>query len=992
MSRISSKAKWFIAALLPLPCCIVPQVHATTEPVPRVQDDGKLITVENNIFRIVHDRAQRGGMPSEITWKTSGRSTRDIAVHDRLYNHERKIAYWLRHDANPVLTVRQEQNNVTVEIRARYLSDKGKAPDGQARAAYRFHYGVSEIVRVEARIEQQEPESWDELHFCEWLYSGQTPTHFFGSTDQKKQTCRGTSAVRGFPRWAAMGWENDILGLISGQVLCYDGFGVKSYRGCYLHGDWTRWSEMEYRTSAFLCIGSREQGASAIEKQVSDLDAKRSQPSAKLPLVSPPRLFIKENAQSMEFGNGLINFRFSRCTTPSGGAALRLDGIWDGTDGANCVAETPEVQPLWALGFVAQNGRDFICLNSQSASQLTWHAEQTGDVIHARFEWSGFPTEKTTWLRKVQTSIQLKTGHPASEWRLSMELDGKQALRSAEFPILPQLAAPPDSAFYYPSGWGREYRDPATTAQFFASYPSGYCNMQFVLLHRQTGGLYIGQHDPNGGQKLFSVKAGWPDSAATFRVRHVLSETPLASGPVMEYPCAIACYRGNWISGAKIYRQWALNQSAWATPPLSQNPATPSWFKELDIWCMDGCSDGQASLVVPRVKRFRESLGQPCALHWYCWHQNPFDQQYPDFFPAKEGFTEGIRALQNAGVRVIPYINGHSYDRRSASWKVEGPESCTRQLDGSENTETFGANTLAVMCPAAPPFQRRIQGVAERLLREQGVDGVYLDEIGNSPVVPCYNKKHGHPPGGGHWWTIALRQCLAGIREKLGPNGILCTEGAADVCGGMIDGFLMCNSTSDGLAPLYSAVYAGHHLCFGRYFTRNDLNHPSAFTTKAVQMFHFGAQLGWLDPTLEKTQKTFQFLQKLAFFRKQLHPFLVYGELIEPPVGCQGSENFSVTWKGYLPGVPDEPLTFPSVMRSTWRSEDGRVAILLTNLRDVPQPARLSLTVSDLLKKKPCSVTFLAPAGQEKPFPLNQSVWEFKKELSPLEMLAIIFE
>jgi hypothetical protein len=51
-------------------------------------------------------------------------------------------------------------------------------------------------------------------------------------------------------------------------------------------------------------------------------------------------------------------------------------------------------------------------------------------------------------------------------------------------------------------------------------------------------------------------------------------------------------------------------------------------------------------------------------FHWYNWHLIPYDNDYPHYFPTKPGFIEGIRELQEAGIRVMPYINGRLWDTR----------------------------------------------------------------------------------------------------------------------------------------------------------------------------------------------------------------------------------------------------------------------------------------------------------------------------------------
>ena len=38
-------------------------------------------------------------------------------------------------------------------------------------------------------------------------------------------------------------------------------------------------------------------------------------------------------------------------------------------------------------------------------------------------------------------------------------------------------------------------------------------------------------------------------------------------------------------------------------------------------------------------------------------------------------------------------------------------------------------------------------------MNECGVKGVYIDQIAAAAPTLCFDKSHGHPLGGGHWWT-----------------------------------------------------------------------------------------------------------------------------------------------------------------------------------------------------------------------------------------------
>ena len=77
---------------------------------------------------------------------------------------------------------------------------------------------------------------------------------------------------------------------------------------------------------------------------------------------------------------------------------------------------------------------------------------------------------------------------------------------------------------------------------------------------------------------------------------------------------------------------------------------------------------------ISEVLRFREFFDVPIAIHWYNWHKIPFDTDYPEYFPTKEGFKDAVKKLQEFGVRVMPYINGRIFDFNCRSWLLDGAE------------------------------------------------------------------------------------------------------------------------------------------------------------------------------------------------------------------------------------------------------------------------------------------------------------------------------
>ncbi|MBC8231792.1 hypothetical protein H8E77_19760, partial [bacterium] len=259
------------------------------------------------------------------------------------------------------------------------------------------------------------------------------------------------------------------------------------------------------------------------------------------------------------------------------------------------------------------------------------------------------------------------------EWRIQItNRSQKYGIWRVNFPRV-SLVVSEDGELAVPMGWGTLYKNPTRNGRYRGDYPNGWCTMQFAALCEGGEGLYLAAHDGKAFHKEFVFQPFPEESRLLFEVIHY-PEGMGVSGKNFEspYPIMIIPFEGNWVDAAKIYREWARENSVWfPQEPLESSTRTPQWLKEITLWCQTG---GDPKDVVPKVLRFADFFQTPMAVHWYNWHQIPFDDHYPEYFPAKEGFKEAVAELHEAGVYVMPYINGRLFDSSTESWKNEGAE------------------------------------------------------------------------------------------------------------------------------------------------------------------------------------------------------------------------------------------------------------------------------------------------------------------------------
>lgn len=499
-----------------------------------------------------------------------------------------------------------------------------------------------------------------------------------------------------------------------------------------------------------------------------------------------------------------------------------------------------------------------------------------------------------TALRPVEGALELRWERPglkvlakataddAFRWTLRIENDHHLLQRA----VFPQLAlAPPggDAAVFLPRGpgevrrglWGRSFR-------YKGLYPEGWSVPMQFLSSLGESGLYVAMHDPAGTTKEIRVESRPEDEAVVFSFDHPAPDGGVAGNDLTVGEAVWKLLRGDWFDAAAIYRDWARREARW----LQYRRRTPAWMNDLCVWVQGGNS--------PHVIEFAREMGLPVGFHWYNWHQIPFDNDYPHYFPPKGGMTAAVRELQKAGVRVMPYINGRLWDTRDRGTedfeftRIALP-AAAKDPNGKPYLETYGSKEadrspvrLAVMCPKTKLWQETVGEIVRRLFEETGVDGVYIDQVGAAAPKLCFDRSHGHPLGGGHWWVEGYGEMLEAIRRRMPEGRILTTECNAETFADRFDGFLTWHWQQEDMVPAFPAIYGGRIAMFGRAYG-GGATRDLALRMKASQQLVWGEQLGWLDAGVVREKDNFDFLRRAVHLRHRFRRYFAEGEMVRPP-------------------------------------------------------------------------------------------------------------
>ncbi len=652
--------------------------------------------------------------------------------------------------------------------------------------------------------------------------------------------------------------------------------------------------------------------------------------------------------------------------------------------GRNWLGDQP--QTLWRIGL--KRGDDDVEVEGDpSKVQLSYQERLRG--IRVQLEWPEVflaPKEKPL---KVTVTAFIAHSDPSIEWSLQIQNPTQWGLTGIEFPRL-HLEASSEAEAIVPWGWGRRLK--GADLNYTGRYPSHNAVLQMFCLLDGEEGLYLAIKDRSAAMKDFLIRP--KEKGVWVSIHHF----PAPWGKPQEsfslpYAIQLSPFRGSWERMAKEYRKWVLSAPWMREGPMMIRKTTPPWIKEIPLWCQ---VSGRPEEIKEPVKAFARYFEVPIAVHWYNWHQIPFDDHYPEFLPPKEGFAEVVKELQEAGIRVMPYINGRIVDARTETYKRENLEaSIARNPEGKPYIETYGSGVpLTVMCPATSYWQNKVAEIVEALASQYGVDAVYIDQIASAPARLCVEEGHSHPPGGGSVWTEGYRKMLTLIRQRLskGKSLALTTEDAAEPWSDLFDAFLQCNSTMGGLEPLYPLVYSGYNLTFGRYFFSEDFQKAGNFEAKAGQMFIWGAQMGWLSPEVLQHPQQAAYLKTLAQARWAGLKYLAYGEMLPTPCLLrEGIPQKEVEWTLF---GRTYRFSLPVVLASVWRSQEDHLGIVLTNWSEKPQTVFWHLRPREHLRRPYSSWRRISlyPQQESSTTVPYRAVLEEEMTLPPLSAFILEFQ
>lgn len=638
----------------------------------------------------------------------------------------------------------------------------------------------------------------------------------------------------------------------------------------------------------------------------------------------------------------------------------------------NHIQEVQGKHLLWevALGV----GRQIYTItNNYQACSRAFVKELPNGIQRAVMEWKDLRWWNEDEVVTVRITVELPADDGVALWRISVENRSDYwGLWSVLFPIVNGFPASGQydiakQEFARGGVLSRKHAD-----KIVGKYPGATWSMQLMSFNRNNDAVYLASMDSQARAKDFVAepiknlsgerypivfegrrhKQYVPEPGERTYIIHYPDNMGVQGSDYPDYyPVAFGVYQGAWLDAAHRYRPWALKQKWVRKGPLSQRTDVPEKIKNIGIWIRDNWEwngiEGSAHEMNQPLLEAAQQLQVPVGLQWYRWHQNPFDNNYPHFIPAKDKFKERTKELVDNNIVVMPYINGSSADMNITDFHRFAPHAVYDEAGGiRHHYYSNQAGRLLSMCGQSSFWQDTISSLVDDIFSLYGVNGIYVDQVAGLYHELCFARNHGHPLGGGSYWADGNRDLLGrikGVARKDRRDCVVTSEGASEVFFDVLDGNLLWSQPSEKEIPMLQVVYSGYTLFFG---SPCDYQKSDRFFVFAQgRAWLNGRQNGWMDLGLFQPEYSAKaaYLKKCGQYRVATRKFLTLGRLWGPIEATNHVPSFQLGDLGWGMYEAIRTAKVPGAEARLWQSEDGHLGIFLANYVDEEVPYAYAL-------------------------------------------------
>lgn len=621
-------------------------------------------------------------------------------------------------------------------------------------------------------------------------------------------------------------------------------------------------------------------------------------------------------------------------------------------------------------------------LNEMSGVTFSFSKPNSSTLI---LKWDNFETLGDF---RVEAKVALAKKEVFSYWDISVEGINDMGIKEVAFPRIEGLRDLENEKLVVPTWMGSLMSEPREmlskgSGKMEWIYPGALSSQVVAIYNADKCGFYASCNDSLNYRKNFSLTLDTLNTI-TYEMTNFPSFDTTTETYSLTYQAVIGSFKGDWIDVAGKYKEWAVQQR-WAKESRFINGLTPAWLENTALWVWNR---GKSENVIVPAMELKQSLGLPVSILWHWWHKCSYDDNFPEYLPPREGkdaFIEAVQSARDAGVNVIVYMNAIQWGDVTEEWKSGKVMPYTvkdiNQNEISHVYNVFSGNALVNMCIGTSFWRDHYSSLCDSVVNTYQTSGVYMDQTCLSRM--CYDKNHGHVPGGGNYWVENSAKMICQIRSKdFGDKKPIFTgEGSSENWLPHLDAFLTLEASRERYAgvdnietiPFFQAVFHQYGITYGSYsslvsppydelwpieFAPKDAEQPldeifdKQFLMEQAKSFVWGVQ-----PTIanyhtflesEKIEEI-DYLMEIVKTRYNALDYLLYGEFCRNPDLYIPRENIDISRLSIYAGRTGKTVTsfeknVPSLYVGTWKAKNGNIAIALASISDAP------ITVSFVVK------------------------------------------
>ena len=456
-----------------------------------------------------------------------------------------------------------------------------------------------------------------------------------------------------------------------------------------------------------------------------------------------------------------------------------LTGMTDKNSQRNLLAGDCRQRGLYQIDAVDVDGKSHrISGSAAKQSDVTW-ADGVVTIRH-QIESPGAMT--------VTMTCRLPDNSPQTRWRIEIDNRSELNVREIAFPVIEA----PESAEYVllPYCDGCVVEKPGECYRVGHSqscwYPGSASAQVLAAGLDHSGGLYYASHDAKGYKKRFTLRRD--KQGLTLRAEHYPVDGP-GNDYEQPYDVVLAPYSGTWRGAADLYKAWAVEQP-WCARRVVERTDVPRWLKEAPMCLTVGLHRSAKEIGTEALydrlhehsRAYSTRLKRPVCVLLGGWQGKGYYIS-PHYFPpcgGNELFTRLTSRMEADGNKATvflcggvfwtlektppiidePYDDWECFRREGEPYAVVGEDGKT--LVSGVPDKRIGKH--AYLCLAHPRTHEMMLEIC-RKIPELGVASTQLEMVGGGQPI-CYSKKHGHPPGGGHYQADATFRLLGAILKQ----------------------------------------------------------------------------------------------------------------------------------------------------------------------------------------------------------------------------------